>query len=266
MYYSCTQHFNNKEFICNIQNESIDQLQGDSLAQTVGKKGFVSFAHPTAYDKLKQFALEVGYYLSEDLPPHDVGKYHSCLTYYPDNEEMLIIYNDIQEDIKISVCNTTQLPKDIVHWNRWNLYDDVWGTVYNDNLLPSCAKNITKAINFEQKNTSKYLPIRINDTHKLKIFPRHPMWTECMFAPKDMIDLTVMTKDQVENIAEAIPGFTGHPLDERYCKEFVIKPQSFVIIDQIITQWKMISHSKTNLKFIPLWYKTKIRKHFNYSI
>ena len=87
-----------------------------------------------------------------------------------------------------------------------------------------------------------------------------------MFAPKNIFELSIMTKDQIENNAEALPGFTGHVLDQRYCMDFVIKPKCFIAIDQIITQWKLNSHSVTDLKFIPLWYKTNQRKHFNYSI
>ena len=266
MYYSCTQHFNNHIFVSHIANKSLDQIDGDSFADTVGQNGFVSFGHPVEYKRLKEFSLELGYYIDQHMPPRDYYKYNSSLTFYPDNEEMLIIYNHIDEEIEISVSNTKQLPKDIVHWNRWNLYDDVWGTVYNDNLLPSCAKDITKSINFDPKNKSKYLPIRINNTHKLKIFPRHPMWTDCMFAPKDIINLTIMTKDQIENNAEALPGFTGHPLDTRYCMDFKIKPKCFVVLDQIITQWKINSHTISDMNFIPLWYKTNQRKHFNYSV
>ena len=266
MYYNCTQHFNNHRFVSHIQNTSLNQLDGDSLAKTVGDNGFVSFGNQVDYKQLKEFSLELGYYTDEHMPPRNYDKFNSNLTFYPDNEEMLVIYNDAEQNIEISVSNTKQLPKDIVHWNRWNLYDDVWGTVYNDNLLPSCAKDITKSINFDKSNKSKYLPVRINKTHKLKILPRHPMWTDCMFAPKDIIDLTIMTKDQIENNAEALPGFTGHPLDERYCMDFTIKPKCFVILDQIISQWKLNSDSIKHLKFIPLWYKTKIRKHFNYSI
>ena len=266
MYYSTTHHHNNQSFICHIEHKSLSEVDGLDCSQVVAQKGFATFDHSVDFEQLKQWSLDVGYFVSDIMPDRDYSVYDSALTFYPDNEEMLIIYNSSNDDVNISVSNTAQLPKDIVHWQRWNLYDDVWGTVNNDNFSNSFVKDVTSAQNFDSKNKSKYNPVRKNNIHKLKVFPRHPMWTECMFAPKHMNELSIMTKDQIENNAEALPGFTGHPLDTRYCMDFAIKPKCFVILDQIITQWKSNSDSIKQLKFVPLWYKTKIRKHFNYSI
>ena len=229
--------------------------------------GIVCWNNKISFDELKVWSFDVGYFLNHDVPNRDYTNWDTFLSLYPDNEEMLIIYNIGEDPITITLSNTVSLPGDMIQFTRWDLYDDTWGTVVNSNFIDSLAKNITESLNFSQENKHKYQPIRKNHTHKLKIFPRHPLDTPCMFAPKlHMTELRRLSKDLLNNHASEIPGFLGHATDKRYCMDYTLNPKTFIAIDQIITQWKIESGDPSHLSFVPLWYKTKIRKHFNYSV
>jgi hypothetical protein len=139
--------------------------------------------------------------------------------------------------------------------------------VFNNNFDPKHAKSIIDAINFSQENKNLYRPARINHVHHYKLFPRHPLHTACMFSPKQYItEMKTYNKDKIPEHGKLIAGISNRIFNEQYEREFILLPNQLLILDQIITQWKIVQGDQNDLKMIPLWFKTNLRKHFNYSV
>lgn len=267
MYYEAIQQFRNPKFICVNRQTSLSDLDGDMCAVVTGTHGILVNPNPFDLQDIQDWSLNVGYFLSTDIPPRNFNEFDTSLALYPDNEEMVLLYNHSDQSINVSLINTLKLPSDMVQWTSWNFYDDLWGTVYNDHFDVHQVKDIRNAVNFDPNNSNKYQPLRLNHQHQLKLFPRHPMLTPCMFAPRNhMKEIRIMTDKLVDQHGEIIEGVLSHPYDQRYQIEHMIQPKSFCLLDQLITQWKINQGSSDDFTMIPLWYKTHLRKHFNYSV
>lgn len=265
MYYSNISHYRNYCFACLVKSTTLNKNEAILYSKLVGGKGVVIFPYPINIKDLKEWLPNLGYYSDFILPPRDYTIFDTSLTFYPDNEEMLVIFNHSETDTEIDIINTKQLPKNINHWRIWDKYDDLWFTCKNDKFDKKYVKSITTSKNFNPQNQKNYKLVRENINHTLKLFPRHPLNTDGMFCPKkDIIEFLKFSKHKLDEPGKEIDGITNHPYTKDYIKKFVIKPNTFIILDQLITQWK--SSHISNLSLYPLWYKTEVRKHFNYSI
>ena len=267
MYYSGVRHFSNPIFLCEVENKHLEEINGDNCAELVGTFGAVLFKQTFDTDQINDWKHTLGYHLNNDLPPRDFSDFDTSLALYPDNEEILIIHNSSHREICLCVINSARAPKDLINWNTWNLYDDIWVTVSNKSFDKSLVKEIHLANNFDIKNKNKYNPVRINHYHHYKIFPRHPFWTECMFSPKKyMVEMKTYNQNILPDHGVMIEGISTRIFNEQYKKEIKLLPNQCLILDQIITQWKCVDCDQRDLTLIPLWYKTNLRKHFNYSL
>jgi hypothetical protein len=267
MYYKSIPHYRNSCFAGIVQNKNLDEIDGLLFSKLVGQCGISIVPYDMELQQVFEWLPTVGYYSDFKLPPRDITKFGTGLTYYPDNEEMLVIYNSNENDVSISLLNTKQLPSNIANWKVWNLYDDLWGTVVNADYQALYNKSIVDSENFESEFIDLYQPTRKNKTLQLKLFPRHPMNTTGMFCPKEhVIELKTYTKDRLDNHGEMIESITSHLYTKEYILDVTLKPNSFLCLDQIITQWKTDHQHINGLKLFPLWYKSEVRKNFNYSI
>ena len=265
MYFTRISHYRNNCFACLVENKTLENSEAILYSKIVGQYRIVIFQNPVEEDSLLRWFENLGYYSDFKMPTRDYSEYDTSLTFYPDNEEMLVIYNSSDQETTVDIINTRQLPKNINHWNVWDKYDDIWFTCENKDYNEKLAKSIVQSKNFNTSHHNKYKPVRKNRHHHLKLFPRHPMNTDAMFCPKkDVIELLRFNKYKFENHGELVEGITQHPYTDDYIKSFKIKPKTFIMIDQLMTQWR--TNQINELSLYPLWYKTEVRKHFNYSI
>lgn len=267
MYYHVVRHQSNDRFLCVVENSTLNEIDGDDCASLVGTNGAVLFGTAFDHTQIRSWMLSLGYYINDTMPPRDYTTFDTGISLYPDNEEILIIQNTSNHAVSIQLLNSANAPKDIVNWNTWNLYDDIWAVVVNNNFDPKYIKLISRSINFDAKNKSLYRPVRVNHIQHYKLFPRHPFHTPCMFCPKHHVtEMKTYNEKILPNHGEMIEGITTRIHNEHYQKEVILSPGQSIILDQIITQWKLNQSPIDDLTLIPLWYKTKLRKHFNYSL
>lgn len=267
MYFTNIRHHSNASFICAVENSQLNEIDGDDCASIIGTYGAVYFNTPFTDQQLRSWMFDLGYYLNDKIPPRDYNNFDTGLSLYPDNEEILIIHNNSDHEILISLINSANSPSDLLNWNTWNLYDDIWITVTNKNFDASNIKSISESKNFDTKNKPLYKPVRVNHSQHYKLLPRHPLHTACMFSPKKhIIEMKTYNEKILPNHGEMIEGISTRLYNKQYKKQVKIQPNHCLIVDQIITQWKLDQGNIHDLNLIPLWYKTNIRKHFNYSL
>lgn len=267
MHYEGIRHNTNPLYLCDVLNDSLDQINGENCAEVVGTYGAVIFRQNFDFDEIKKWSNDLGYYLNDKVPPRKYDEYDTGLSLYPDNEEILLIYNNGLDPMVLSLINSANSQNDIVNWKTWDLYDDIWVTVHNPEFDPGQIKNICDAVNFSPENKKFYRPVRINAFHHYKFFPRHPFHTKCIFSPKQyMVTMKTYNQDILPDHGQMIEGISSRLFNQQYQKNVILKPGRCLILDQIITQWKIVKGQLNDLIMIPFWYKTGQRKHFNYSL
>lgn len=266
MYYSLEPPSNFHNF-AEIQNNNIDQIDGLLLSTVIGQYGVCRIQQcQNSLQEIEQWLLSLGYYYDSVVPQAILGQHDNYLSHFPDNEEILVFYNNSSRPIKIHIENSTQILPTLKFAVK-NWFDDLWCETINHefNTSKHFFKDIRKAVNFESSNRSKYNAPRFNHRHLLKMLPRHPLKTACVFYPEPRIN--------------SIKEWSVFDLDENYQYyknlftttlyrgfEIEIKPHDIVLLDQLITRFYLEPCNELEIKIYPLWYKTEVRKHFNYSL
>ena len=266
MYYSfLKKHKSNLDIsILTVHNSNLSEIPGKDCSLLVGKYGCVILENEQNFDDITNWGLDLGYHKDNKLPNFSINNFVCNLKYFPDNEEILLIHNPSNEDCEIEIFNSLEVIKKIVTEKTIDTYDDMWIKVDKPKNIIDITKNITEANNFPVENKSRHRPSRNSDYYIQKILPRHPLRTQCLYIPLDIdykdLEMFYWTK----NIADSHISYGLYQAlqDPESRITINIKPKQSIILDQIICQFKIITH--TNLNFLPFWYKTEIRKDFNY--
>lgn len=255
-----------KEPFCEVQNNFIEDIKGTDLAEIVAVHGFVKISNiKNSWDEIKEWKYSIGYYKNNVHSTICYNKLSSPLIFYPDNEELLLIYNNSNKDIEIEISNTCSI-NDSAKFKIRDWYDDLWALVespFTSNIY--YRKHITESINFDPKNFKNYKQMRTGESHMLKIVPRHPLRTNCFFFPYEYVKgLFEFAKHPIKNYGENVFGLAQKAINsKRYTIK--IRTNDAILIDNIICQYRF-KDSVRDIQLVPLWYKTNQRKHFNYSI
>lgn len=251
-----------------IHNTNLEEINGITTSKLVGEYGVCIIRNCNiTVNEIKDWLPSLGYYLDFAPVRKDFYNLDSTLAYFPDNEEMIVIHNKSKFDLSIKFQTSTYtLPKIKFTLKDW--VDNIWCKVINlDYSFTKCKiKNIIDAKNFDQKNIPKYNPPRFNNTQYLKILPRHPLKTECVFFPISKLDSfkewSVYDVDENHKFYKTLLTLTDffRPFD------MIIKPNEIIILDQIIADFYFTNTIPDEVYFYSLWYKTQVRKHFNYSL
>ena len=266
MYYSLVPDQNQHNF-AQIHPNDINKIDGLSVSQVVGQFGVARIQQCINHEQeIRSWLGSLGYYSNFAIPPRRYDYYDSSLSLFPDNEEMLVIYNN---STKIITCNiqTSTFTLPTVKFALRDWYDNLWCETFNDNYNTTkhFTKNITEAVNFYSKNKTKYNPPRHNQKHLLKMIPRHPLKTQCVFYPQ--FSITKFKEWYAFDIEQNHRYYKDLQKMDNLFRGFTLKiqPNDIIILDQIITKF-YFDDDISQIKMFPLWYKTEVRKHFNYSI
>lgn len=251
---------------CQVHNNFIDDIDGQDLSVLAGTHGFVKIENiQNDMNEIEDWQFDIGYHKDYFHSTVDYGKLSSPLFFYPDNEELTLVVNKSNKNIDIEISNTSTII-DSAKFKVKDWYDDLWSLVQNPfSINRYYSKHITQAINFQEKHTSKYHPVRINNQNFIKLVPRHPLGTSCMFFPAPyVIGLYEYAEKPIDNYGEHVFGLSSKTENS---KKFVItiKHNDVILIDNIICQYRFKNLAK-GINLIPLWYKTNLRKHFSYII
>lgn len=256
----------NYEFnLAQIQNHYIDQISAYDCANLVGTVGSVKIEALATLNEIKKWVLELGYFTNQKIPSQQNSNFTDNLKYFPDNEEMLLLFNNSNERVEITVFNSTEVIKKNATFKTLDLYDDMWVKVVKPNNIDDCSKNIKDSLNFNIENATRYLPMRCFDHYLQKLVPRHPFYTPCLHLPLDIEhkDLEIYYWSKSLATPEQIISIYGCCHDPECSVVVELLPYQSLIIDQIICQYKISNHQ--HIEYFPCWYKTKNRKSFNYS-
>jgi len=109
MYYSLEPPSNFHNF-AEIQNNNIDQIDGLLLSTVIGQYGVCRIQQcQNNLQEIEQWLLSLGYYYDSVVPQAILGQHDNYLSYFPDNEEILVFYNNSSRPIKIHIENSTQI-------------------------------------------------------------------------------------------------------------------------------------------------------------
>ena len=257
-----------------IHNQDINYISGKGLSYVTGQYScsYLPFLRNT-YDEILGWKDSIGYYLNDTISIFDPYNYSSNLTFYPDNEEMLLFYNPSGVNVEIEFLNTISLLKQ-ENFDTINKYDDYWVKVSSPySLNPFYQKDITNAINYQPNEN--YKQPRFNTDFKHKLVPRHPFNTKDnmnkdnvygLFLPEQFeTALEEYQVDKVEKSDVLIATILGG-LRDQYNNKISLGKNQILILDQLTTQFRINKGDVSQLKIHPLWYKTNVRKNFHYSI
>lgn len=269
MYYSLEPEKDKFFKYAEIYPNNIKNISGLHLSEVVGTHGICKISNcQNNLDEIETWLPELGYYTDFLLPPRSFSEqYETSLALFPDNEEILVIYNNSDQPFNCHI-QISHLNLPIVKWSIKNWYDDLWLKITNHNFDSNkhLIKDVRQAINFDQSNRAKYNPPRLTSTYSLKMIPRHPMKTQCVFYPYQYVEQakewTVTEVDSnykyFNDLSMQKNLFTGSII--------TVNPSDILILDQIMTQFYLSDFDLNNIKMYALWYKTAVRKHFNYSM
>ena len=257
-----------------IHNKDINYISGNGLSYVTGQYSCSYLPYlRNSYAEILAWKDSIGYYANDTLSIFDPYNFSSTLTFYPDNEELCLIYNPGEMIIEIEFLNSVALLKN-ESLEKIDQYDDYWVKVSSPySLNPYYQKNIKKSINFEPDENYKQPRYNTNFNHKL--VPRHPLNTKDninrdnvygLFLPEQFE--TTLEKYQLEKIEDSdvqVATLLGG-LRNQYNNKISLGKNQIVILDQLFTQWRINKGDVNQLKIHPLWYKTNVRKNFHYSI
>jgi len=259
-----------------IQNPDVNFIDGLLTSYVCGQNGCVYLPNITnVKEQIYSWKDEVGYYHNNNVAIFDFYSFSSQLTYYPDNEEMLLLYNKNNDPIEIEILNSVLCFKkedfDLVD----HTYDNLWtniSTPYTENRY--YKKHITMAHNIADEDKGKYRPSRFNKQYTSKVVPRHPLNTKDnknkdnvygAFLPYHLPNIFLRFAKDITEDSDIINGtIKSSMLNNK--KTIVLEHNHILILDQLTTQFRIKSGRTNDLTIFPLWYKTKVRKNFNYSL
>lgn len=247
-----------------IKNHSFNDIDALECSKLVGHIGAVKIESLISQSNLMDWVLKLGYFIDNELPEQTLD-FNDNLKYFPDNQEMLVIYNQSQQDITLTIFNSREVIKKINTFKTLDLYDDMWVKVTKPKHLKDYSKNIRQSINFDLKNQHLLRPMRNGDSYLQKLIPRHPFRTPCVHLPLNIEhkDLEIYHWQKELATPEHIIGIFGSCHDAECTIDVRLHPKQTLILDQIICQYK--TQQLDQCLFFPCWYKTSVRKDFNYS-
>lgn len=259
-----------------IGNKNLRYIHGDGIAYTVSQFGCAYI--PVIQNNEQEFEKwieTVGYYCNDIVAIDDWTRYSSALTYYPDNEELLIFYNNSDRVCQIDFVNSVPACK-MENEEDLNFFDDLWVEVFNPySINPYYKKHISDSTNFDPSDLGRYKSARDNTKYSHKLMPRHPINTKDnlykdnvrgMFCPiNEHCRLKKLTKYEVDQ-QDVVLGTIRSNLTSSHNQKILLGKNQILILDQLLTQVKLVENDPDSIKIHPVWYKTKLRKHFNYSI
>lgn len=259
-----------------VQNLDLYYIDGLLTSYLCGQNGMVYLPNiKNNHGDVNSWKDQVGYYYNNNVSIFDYYNFSTNLSYYPDNEEMILLYNHSQIPIQIEVLNSVLCFKKEDFNLVFHTYDNLWTNIsnpYSENR--HYKKHITMAHNIAEEDKKRYNSSRFNKSYTSKVVPRHPLNTKDnlyndnvygAFLPYHMPNQFLEFSKHPVADSDIINGTIKSSLYANK-KTITMEQNQIVILDQLTTQFRISNGNVNDLSVFPLWYKTKIRKNFNYAL
>ncbi|GEM_PF-5008519 len=144
--------------------------------------------------------------------------------------------------------------------------------IYSDEIIKDLVKNretreIANALNMEPENKNNYKPSR-GVLESAKFVPKHPLGTEGLFfSPNEIHGFYENETKRADSERIYWKIWQDLVLSEKYTYKHKWSPGDIILMDQVLTIHRRpnIHQEKAReLLRIACWYKTSLRKHFDY--